>query len=191
MEVKTCSKCKEIKNICDFQKDKSKKCGYKSQCKNCVYEQQKVYKKENFNEISIKRKRYYLENIDREKINNKIYRDKNKESFRKKSREKYKTNPLYKLKVNVRRRINKFVNNKTKSSFNIVGCSPDELIVHLELQFKEGMSWENYGMFGWHIDHIIPLSSAKTEDEIYKLCHYTNLQPLWSEENLRKGNKLL
>jgi hypothetical protein len=49
------------------------------------------------------------------------------------------------------------------------------------------MSWNNQG--SWHIDHIVPLSSAQTEEEIYKLCHFTNLQPLWAEDNLRKGDK--
>jgi len=53
------------------------------------------------------------------------------------------------------------------------------------------MSWENYGRNGWHVDHIIPLSSAKTEEEIYKLCHYTNLQPLWEVDNIKKGNKII
>jgi len=52
------------------------------------------------------------------------------------------------------------------------------------------MCWENYGLNGWHIDHIIPLISAKTEEEIYKLCHFTNLQPLWWYENLEKRNKI-
>ena len=50
-------------------------------------------------------------------------------------------------------------------------------------------SWDNYGK--WHIDHIIPLSSANNEDEVYKLCHHTNLQPLWAEDNLRKSNKII
>lgn len=53
------------------------------------------------------------------------------------------------------------------------------------------MNWDNRGLYGWHIDHIIPLSSAKTEEEVYKLCHYTNLQPLWAKENLSKGNKII
>ena len=57
--------------------------------------------------------------------------------------------------------------------------------------FTPEMNWSNYGKFGWHIDHIIPLDSANTEDEMYKLCHYTNLQPLWWSENLSKGHKVL
>jgi hypothetical protein len=58
----------------------------------------------------------------------------------------------------------------------------------MESLFKEGMTWDNHGE--WHIDHIIPISSGKTEDEVVKLCHYTNLQPLWKTENLLKGDKL-
>ena len=80
---------------------------------------------------------------------------------------------------------------KRNKTFHIVGCPPEYLKEHLETQFVDGMSWNNYGRYGWHIDHIIPLSSAKTEDELYKLCHYTNLQPLWAEDNLKKSNKIL
>ena len=69
-----------------------------------------------------------------------------------------------------------------------IGCSPKELKEHLEKQFKGGMNWDNRGE--WHIDHIIPLSSAKTKEELIKLNHYSNLQPLWAKENLCKGSKL-
>ena len=78
---------------------------------------------------------------------------------------------------------------KRNRTFSIVGCSPDELKKYLESKFVLGMSWENQG--DWHIDHFIPLSSAQTEEQIYKLCHYTNLQPLWAEDNLKKSNKLI
>jgi hypothetical protein len=80
---------------------------------------------------------------------------------------------------------------KHNKTFDIVGCSPQQLKEHIQSQFKDNMSWENYGYYGWHIDHITPLSSAKTEEEIYQLCHYTNLQPLWAEDNLKKSNKTL
>ena len=72
----------------------------------------------------------------------------------------------------------------------MVGCSPEFLKDHIENQFTEGMSWELMGKY-IHIDHRIPLSSAKSEEEVYKLCHYTNLQPLWAEDNLSKGSKIL
>jgi hypothetical protein len=78
---------------------------------------------------------------------------------------------------------------KTNKTFEIVGCTPEFLKEHLEKQFTDGMTWENRNK--WHIDHIVPLSSAKTEDELYKLCHYTNLQPLWAEENMKKSNKII
>ena len=101
---------------------------------------------------------------------------------------------LVKLTCNIRCRVKNFLKskniNKTNKTFNIVGCSPELLKEHLEKQFTESMSWDNHGKFGWHIDHIIPLSSAKNEEEIYKLCHYTNLQPLWWKENLSKGVKI-
>lgn len=70
----------------------------------------------------------------------------------------------------------------------ILGAPLDQAKAHLEKQFTEGMSWENYG--DWHVDHIIPLSSAKTQEDLVVLCHHTNLQPLWAEENLRKGAKI-
>jgi hypothetical protein len=53
------------------------------------------------------------------------------------------------------------------------------------------MTWENWSPTGWHVDHIIPLSSGKTESELLKLNHYTNLKPLWAKDNLAKSNKIL
>ena len=76
---------------------------------------------------------------------------------------------------------------KTNTTFKIVGCTPEFLKEYLEKQFILGMTWKNHGFYGWHIDHIIPLSKAKTLKDFEKLCHYTNLQPLWAEENLKKS----
>jgi hypothetical protein len=73
----------------------------------------------------------------------------------------------------------------------MIGCSPAELKLHIESNFVDGMSWDNYGFRGWHIDHIVPLSSAKTKDEAVSLNHYTNLQPLWGVDNMKKGKKIL
>ena len=77
---------------------------------------------------------------------------------------------------------------KRSKSNNILGCSWPEFISHMEKQFKDGMTWQNRGE--WHIDHIIPLATATCEDDIIRLNHFTNLRPLWAEENLRKSDKL-
>ncbi len=66
-----------------------------------------------------------------------------------------------------------------------------EFIKHIESRFWPGMNWQNHAYYGWHIDHRIPLSSAKTVEEVAKLCHYSNLQPLWWNDNFAKGSKIL
>lgn len=103
--------------------------------------------------------------------------------------------PVDKAIQNLRRRLHKVLNSKSFNKNNkfkyILGCSPEELKSYLEAKFQPGMSWDNHSFEGWHIDHIIPLSSANSEEEVYKLCHYTNLQPLWKLENLQKSNKIL
>jgi len=70
-----------------------------------------------------------------------------------------------------------------------LGCTYKKIRRHIEKQFKHGMSWDSHG--GWHIDHIIPLSKAKTESELYKLLRWQNIQPLWAEANLRKNNGVI
>jgi hypothetical protein len=62
---------------------------------------------------------------------------------------------------------------------------------YMEKQFQPGMSFDNYGFDGWHIDHIVPLATAKTEEQVAKLNHYTNLQPLWAKDNMSKGAKII
>jgi hypothetical protein len=78
---------------------------------------------------------------------------------------------------------------KVGSAVADMGCTLSELRTYLESLFKPGMSWENYGRDGWHIDHIRPLASFDLEDpeQFRQACHYTNLQPLWAEENFSKG----
>jgi hypothetical protein len=74
----------------------------------------------------------------------------------------------------------------------LLGCEWLEFIAHIESQFQPGMTWENHGVRGWHFDHIRPLSSfdLTNEDELRKGCHYTNVQPLWAADNIRKAGKI-
>ena len=137
--------------------------------------------------------KYYYENIEIIKEKNKEYNKNNREKRNIYISNRKKNDPIYRLSFIVRNRVRSYLkkNNITKNdkTFDIVGCSPEFLKEYLETKFIEGMSWDNHGK--WHIDHKIPLSSAKTEEEMYKLCHYTNLQPLWAEDNLKKGCKIL
>jgi hypothetical protein len=76
---------------------------------------------------------------------------------------------------------------KSKRTQEIIGCSYEELKIHIEKQFTEGMTWDNYGMDGWHVDHIKPLAMAISQEEIISSNHYSNLQPMWALDNLKKG----
>ena len=101
-------------------------------------------------------------------------------------------NPERKIASNLRRRMRSVIfNNKFSSFVALTGCSTKLLVAHLESQFKPGMSWANYGVHGWHIDHIKPISKFNIfeESEQQKAFHFSNLQPLWAEENIRKHNK--
>ena len=214
METKICGRCREEKEITCFGLNKKTKSGYRSTCNECRKLESKIYR-EKYPE---KRKQtlevYYQNNKEKELLRFKIYREENQDKRKETVKKYYETNKIiinkkqtilnkkyynndyfYKLKHLCRGRIADFlkIKNITKKNetFDIVGCSPRFLKEYLEKKFIEGMSWDNYGLYGWHIDHIIPLSSAKTEDEVYKLCHYTNLQPLWATDNLKKGSKLI
>lgn len=220
MEKKICKKCKEEKEPCEFGVHNSTKDKLRTICSECRKIEGKIYRQQNSEarKLTLKNwysknphynRNYYLNNTESINKQNKEWYENNKEkhiennrNWREKNIErvreyhnnliKYqrKTDPIKQLIFNVRNRISSVLKNKTKSSFDIVGCSPESLKEHIEKQFTDGMSWDKMGKL-IHIDHIIPLSSAKTEEEVYELCHYTNLQPLWAEDNLKKGVKIL
>ena len=101
----------------------------------------------------------------------------------------------FRIRDSLRKRLSTAIRNcqKSGSAVRDLGCSIEDLKDRLESQFQPGMSWDNWGRGKdcWHIDHIIPLSSFNLEDreEFLKACHYTNLQPLWEVDNLKKGSK--
>jgi hypothetical protein len=99
-------------------------------------------------------------------------------------------NPLFMKTVSLKSTARRFLKQGSygKSKYkNIFGCSIEFYKSYIESQFKDGMSWNNHGE--WHIDHIKPLGLAKTERELKKLFHYKNVQPLWADENRKKGVK--
>jgi len=195
MEKKICSKCKIEKDVCEFYKNTAQLDGKRPECKVCSNKSSISYNQKNKEKVDGIKQKYVDNNKEKVKKSKKGWFDKNPEYQKNWSAIKTKTDVIFKLKKNMRARLGVYLKTKNikkyNKTFNIIGCIPEYLKEHIENQFMEGMSWENHGLYGWHIDHIIPLSSAKTEEEIYKLCHYTNLQPLWAEDNLKKSNKIL
>ena len=176
---KKCHQCGESKDLTSeyWHKNKSRPDGVSVYCKSCMNENKRKGGKYNYLEKS----RYEVRRHTKEF---KEYQVKYQMKLNKK---KYHDDMSFRLMKRMRNMINKYIQRKQKKTSEIIGCTSDELIKYLESKFKKGMSWENYGE--WHIDHIIPQSSAKTDEEVYRLNHYTNLQPLWAEENLKKSDK--
>lgn len=184
--MKRCCKCKEIKDLSAFWKNKSRKDGLHQECKICSYSN-KIGKRQAAS------KRYYLKNKEEIAKRDRAYRLANKAKIDTRNltyqRKRYKENPKYRAIVNARLRISNFLKNKEKYSKSL-GCSFDLFCKHIESQFKSRMTWENYGK--WHIDHKFPLSVAyEFGPELFKKsCHYSNLQPMWALDNLRKAAKV-
>lgn len=165
-----CSRCKNTFDL-DF------KLKSKNLCKACNAKKSREH-----------RKKYPEKHLEYKRK----YRDKNREAFRAQRRiymRKKCSNVLFKLRKNLRTRLWLALKGKKQLSVLLtLGCTLEEFKQHLESKFKPGMSWDNYGK--WELDHIIPISHGKTEKEIYELNTYKNIQPLWSLENKRKGNKI-
>lgn len=194
----------------EFLKEKSKKYYETNQEKIKKYREDIKEKKQEYNkeyskkyrfgekreELLRKKREYHWKN--REEILNKkreySSRKEVRSSVNEKCKERYNSDVNYKLRSLIRSRINLAIKDKQKSGSAIenLGCSIDELIVYLESKFEDGMNWQNHSRLGWHIDHIVPLSHFDLEDpkQFSKACHYTNLQPLWYNDNLKKSNKL-
>lgn len=154
---------------------------------------------------------YHRRDLNRDKFRetcNKSY-NKNKHKYTERKRKAYydykerrnflarkrtATDPLHRLKHNIRVGIGDWIRTKGKKKLKkteeYLGCPFIEVKKHLENQFTHKMSWENYGTY-WHVDHIVPLSWAKCEEELFILSHYSNLQPLTTKENLAKGARYI
>lgn len=150
------------------------------------------YKAEKDKKLEYQHK-YYEQNKEEISIKTKEYKKRTRTQRNLREKKKRDNNNIYRLSISVRSLIGKSVkykgSQKSKKTEEILGCTIEDFIKYIQSKFKEGMTLENYGE--WHIDHIIPVSSANNEEELIKLNHYTNLQPLWAEENLKKGKKIL
>lgn len=200
METKTCKKCGIEKSINDFRNKFEKRFNKSylySYCKECEKAYHKQYQKNNkekfkrYNKKSNENKKYHKEynakyyKKNKEKINKRCVRYKN---------EKKKNDSLFKIKEQARIEI--WVSFKRKGFYKnkhteeILGCKLDCFYNYLLETFKSNYGYEWDKKAPIHIDHIVPLSTAKTEEEVIRLCHYTNLQLLKAQDNLEKSNKM-
>jgi hypothetical protein len=160
----------------------------------------KKYREKNKEKLSKKHKDWYENNKEKWNEYIKEYREKNRDKIKQLKRNYEKTrktnDPLYKLISNFRTAIYQVLKenrvDKNQSYFDVLQYTPDQLINHLEKQFTEGITWENYGE--WHVDHKLPISSFNIQkmgdSEFMKCWSLENLQPMWGEENIRKSNKI-
>ena len=183
----------------NFLLDKQRKY-YQNNSSKCIEKSLQKYK-ENKELRRSQMSKNYRDNSDERKLYAKNHRLRNIEYYSKYNKAyrmyRLKNDPIFKTLETLRNRIRMAILSQSTKKFGksaeLIGCSPKEVAIHLESKFKEGMSWENHGSKGWHIDHIIPCASFDLSDpEEQKKCfHYTNLQPLWWYENMSKGDKIL
>ena len=167
-EKKVCSICKQEKTLDLYHLAKTKG-KIRAECKECA---------------SIKRKEYYQKNREKTIKQTTEYQNKKRQN-----------DPIFKLERNLRCRLYHAIRSqnaeKKFKTFDLTGCTFEYLQKHIENQFYDEMSWENYGKSGWEVDHIKPICKFNLldDDELKKCFHYTNLQPLWEKENRKKSGK--
>jgi len=206
-----CKDCKTQYQRQYYQKNKETKIKkYREENREILSEKnieyQKGIREENKEERKKYRRKYRVDNIEKSlrlekearernkeksSTTQKKYREENREILNEKRRNRINSNPLLRSKERIRiliaNSITKMGYTKKSRTHEILGCSFEEFKLYIDNMLSDGMSWDNHGE--WHLDHRIPISWAKTEEDIIKLNHYTNFQPLWASENLSKGNR--
>ena len=195
-----CKACIKKRMILYFEKNREvlleKKRAYREKNKSKISAYRKEYNSKNSIAISKRYKKYYAENKDKKAKQWKAWYAANKDkvhSYRNEyGKNRRKVDPTFRMIHNLRSGLRHAMKgtHKPKKTMELLGCTLEHLEYHLSAQFTEGMTLENYGK--WHIDHIQPTSSFDHSDpEQVAICwHYTNFQPLWAEDNIRKSDTI-
>ena len=177
---------------------------YQKQYRKANADKIKEYQKANADKLKEYRKKYKKKyrkaNSDKIKEYKKKYRkaneDKIKEYRKEYSKNRLKNDPVFKFKHILRSNIGNTFKRacngayvKKSKTLDILGCDIEFFMRYISSKFQKGMTFENHGE--WHLDHIIPISKANTKEDIIRLNHYTNFQPLWAEDNLTKSDKIV
>jgi hypothetical protein len=217
MEQKICKECEQNLFNSEFHKCKGGKLGTRSICKECTKRKRqgdsKEYYYKNKERLLNQKKEYYENRKEQIKEKNKKRYYENQIKYQTSARDRYhksnpdhrrmikntyyhnkrKNNPCDKIRQNLSRRIRDFIKKDNITTQDLLGCSFEEFQKYLESLFLSGMNWENYGVHGWHIDHIIPCDSfdLSNSNQIKQCFHFSNLQPLWAKDNIKKSNKII
>ena len=188
--MKQCRICLKEKSLIEFKKRKDTG-KYRNACKKCISKRKKEYRKKNREKKLLTDAEYRKNNRDILRAKKKIYYEANKDRINKERRKRIKSTPILKLKKTVRCRFYSFYKKsgklKPSKTLDVLGCDWEFYKKYIEDQFEDWMTWDNHGLKTWHIDHIIPLNTAETEEDLLKLFHYTNTRPLSASENYSRG----
>lgn len=197
--MRTCTKCSLSKSEAHYYLNRP-------DCADCVKARVYAYRAANKEKCAKLVRQWVLKNPSKKKSSDKRWREanaervaknklawykKNKDTIFQKMYARRKTDLHFKLRTSLRSRLNIAIKSgsKTGSAVRMLGCSIEEFKHHIESQFTPGMTWDNWSLKGWHLDHIVPLASfdLTNPEQLTKAMHFSNIRPLWSKENLRKG----
>ena len=197
--MKKCGKCKQMKSFDSFAKDSSRPSGYQSRCRPCDYEANKLWRLNKYGQLGPSKTKYKsdAERIEATRERRRLFQANMSEEQRKKERIARNKRDAIKMQNPFEKQKQRFKSsalNGFRFGYNIgtqphmlFGCSHEQLLNHIELQFESWMNWDNRGFgeagqakknFNWQLDHIKPLNSATNLEEYIALWHYTNIRPL-------------
>lgn len=207
--LKTCTKCKECKPVDGFnKKSKARGLGPTAVCKDCSKKAWSLAYSSDKEKFRKRNQANHAKNRDAQNARSLAWHHNNKEIAIARGRARYlankqsyidsnnrsiterrKTNPLFAMMLRIRSSLGtsfrRLGYTKRSRTYEILGCEWSEFKTHIEKQFIEGMTWENRSE--WHIDHITPVATATTEEEVIALNHFTNLRPMWAKDNIKKS----
>jgi signal recognition particle GTPase len=185
-EMKTCNKCGDTKEYSEYNKKRDTKDGHCLQCRSCVkkyaseyvkknkvaiYHQHSEYRESNKEHVTAVRKEWYKKNKNKMKSRSKKWHSENHSYFREYYKRRVSRDLEYKITCNLRKRVGEAIKRqygeKAAKTKELIGCSIASLNDHLESKFTKGMSWDNYGLYGWHIDHRRPCSSFDLTERMF------------------------
>lgn len=192
--LKQCVHCEAVypMNTDHFVKHRSKPGMLGNNCRPCQRAACQSHYGRNRETYHAKSRAFEKENPEWQSARNKKYRSENSEKIASRLKTRRETDHLYKTERLIRAAITgafwrKGFTKKNRVSF-ILGCDWITFHGHIERQFLKGMTWENRS--AWHLDHILPMATARTEADVIALNHFTNLRPLWAIDNLRKSDTI-